>query len=268
MSFFLQDVDCSSSFSNKLADFWSNISPHLVSLEIHQSFVTEASLLNMLLGCCSLESLHFHDCRDTFITGKLFSNPLVLNHIRLALPKLRELCLADNCSYLSDALMDRFMSLVSPNSLKSLMLAGTTVSYHPGIHKKFYPEALDESGNRKSSELVLTFDCIMGHLGNHSAAIKYLDFSRTSMNDKACIALSQLEGLKLSSLLLRGCEVTNVGIAALCASQSTLVELDVSACARITDTTLTSICSALPNLETIVSYFFRILLVEMIQFNF
>ena len=70
-------------------------------------------MLNLLLPCHSLESLHFHDCRDTFITGKLFSNRLVLNHLKIATPNLKELCLANNTSYLSDALLDRFMAMVS-----------------------------------------------------------------------------------------------------------------------------------------------------------
>lgn len=226
-----------------------------MSLEIHQSFLSEASLLNMLLACSALESLHFHDCRDTFITGKLFSNPLVLSHVRQAVPKLREICLADNCSYLSDALIDRFMTLVSGSPLRSLILAGTSVSFHPGIIKKYYPEAnVDENGLSKSSELVLTFDCILGHIGKHAGTVKNLDFSRTPLNDKACLALSQLEDLKLSSLLLNGCEVSNTGLTSLCTSQSSLVQLDVSSCARITDTTLSFISTGLPHLQTLVSY--------------
>lgn len=143
--------------------------------------------MNLLLPCRSLESLHFHDCRDTFITGKLFSNDLVVAHIKLALPNLKELCFSDNGSYLSDALFDTFMSLV-PN-LKYLSFAGTAVSFHPGIHKKFYPGNRDRN---KSSELVFTFDCILGHIDNHSATVKYLDFSRTPIDDKACVSLSKV----------------------------------------------------------------------------
>lgn len=176
-----------SSSTPRLFEFWNNISPWLLSLEIHKSFVTEANLLNLLFPCHSLESLHFHDCRDTFITGKLFSNNLVLPRIKQAVPNLKELCFSDNGSYFSDAFVDRFMSLVL--NLKYLSFCGTAVSFHPGIHKKFYP---GNEGN-KSSELVLTFDCILGHVSKHSTTVKYLDFSRTPIDDKACVSLSKVK---------------------------------------------------------------------------
>lgn len=178
-----------SSSTQGLFEFWENISSHLLSLEIHKSYVTEANLLNLLIPCSSLESLHFHDCRDTFITGKLFKNDLVLSHIKQALPNLRELCFSDNGSYLSDAFVDRFMSLV--HNLKYLSFSGTSVSFHPGISKKFYPDSKIEGGS-KSSELVLTFDCIFGHIVKNSATVKYLDFSRTPIDDKACLSLSKV----------------------------------------------------------------------------
>jgi len=100
----------------------------------------------------------------------------------------------DNGSYLSDALLGRFMTLVS-NNVKYLSFAGTAVSFHPGIHKKFYPDSIKEEGSIKSSELVLTFDSILGHIINHSTTIKFLDFSRTLINDKACTLLSQVRFL-------------------------------------------------------------------------
>lgn len=120
-----------------------------------------------------------------------------MRQICLALPDLKEICLADNCSYLSDALLDRFMSLVSSSHLKCLTLAGTAISFHPGIRKKFYPETVEDgvAGNSKCSELVLTYDCILEHIAQHSSAIKYLDFSRTLINDKACTALSEVKWL-------------------------------------------------------------------------
>ena len=40
-----------------------------------------------------------------------------------------------------------------------------------------------------------------------------------------------------------------MGISALCATQSSITELDVSSCARVTDMTLKNICSELPNLQ-------------------
>ena len=168
--------------------FWDHIGPNLVSLQLKHSFVTETNLLKMLLVCQSLESLHLHDCRDMLITGKLFSNDLVLNHVRKVMPFLNELCLADNCSYLSDALVARFVSLTP--QLKSLSFPGTSVSFHGGIYKRFYP---DEANQQKIfSELVLTFDNILSHITSHLITIQYIDFSRTTINDKACLAISQV----------------------------------------------------------------------------
>lgn len=59
----------------------------------------------------------------------------------------------------------------------------------------------------------------------------------------------QVKNLQLSTLLLRGCEMSNLGLVALCDTQSTIIELDVSSCARVTDSALSSICSRLPNLK-------------------
>lgn len=58
--------------------------------------------------------------------------------------------------------------------------------------------------------------------------------------------------LKLNSLLMKGCEVTNTGIASICASQTNLVHLDVGLCVRLTDTALISISSRLLNLRSLV----------------
>ena len=184
----LQDVNFSSSTPGVFV-FWNQISHNLLSLEIHRSYVTETNLLNILLCCHSLESLHFHDCRDTFITGKLFNNELVLSHIKQAMPKLKALGFSENSSYLSDALLDRFMSLVV--NLAYLSFSGTTISFHPGINKKFYSENIIKEGST-SSELVLTFDCILQHIAEHSVTVKYLDFSQTQIDDKSCVSLSKV----------------------------------------------------------------------------
>jgi hypothetical protein len=63
------------------------------------------------------------------------------------------------------------------------------------------------------------------------------------------VSALKIGDLKLHSLLLRSCEVGSTGINSLCATQSTLTELDISCCPRITDTALSSICSLLPNLQ-------------------
>ncbi|XP_057377162.1 F-box/LRR-repeat protein 7-like [Daphnia carinata] len=241
----IQEINFSASTPG-LFEFWSQISRNLLSLEIHGSYITEANLLNLLLQCQSLESLHFHNCRDTFITGKLFSNDLVLSHIKLAMPNLKKLAFSENSSYFSDALLDRFMALVV--SLKYLSFSATTISFHPGINKKFYSKN-NGKGENKSSELVLTFDCMLQHIVEHSKTVEHLDFSQTLIDDKACISLSKVAGLKLHSLILRSCEVSSTGISGLCATQSTLTELDISSCVRITDNALSSICSLLPNLQ-------------------
>lgn len=241
----IKEINFSASIPG-LFEFWSQISQNLLSLEIHGSYITEANLLNLLLQCQSLESLHFHNCRDTFITGKLFSNDLVLSHIKLAMPNLKKLAFSENSSYFSDALLDRFMALVV--NLTYLSFSGTTISFHPGINKKFYSKNNGKE-ETKSSELVLTFDCMLQHIAKHSKTVEHLDFSQTLIDDKACIALSKVAGLKLYSLILRSCEVSGPGISGLCATQSTLTELDISSCRRITDNALSSICSLLPNLQ-------------------
>ena len=72
----------------------------------------------------------------------------------------------------------------------------------------------------------------------HTGSVYYLVF------------LKKIVDLKLHNLLLRSCcEVGSAGINSLCATQSTLIELDISCCPRVTDTVLSSICSLLPNLK-------------------
>ena len=252
---------------NNFFKFWDLVGPNILSLQIQNSFITETNLLKMLLSCHSLESLHLHNCRDILITGKLFSNDLVLNHIRKVTPFFKELCFADNCSYLSDALVARFISL-SPQ-LNYLSLAGTSVSFHGGIYKRFYP-----GDQNKFSELVLTFDNILRHITCHSSTIQHLDLSRTTINDKSCITISQviteipffkmitfisklfiifkITDLRLKSLILRGCsEISHVGIGALCQTQSTLTKLDLSTCVRVTDMALNHIALGLPKLVSL-----------------
>lgn len=59
----------------------------------------------------------------------------------------------------------------------------------------------------------------------------------------------KVDDLELSSLLLRSCEVGHPGVNALCATQPSITELDLSFCARITDTALSSICTNLIDLQ-------------------
>ena len=170
--------------SPTIFEFWDHITQRLVTLQIHHSFITETNLSKMLLSCSVLESLHLLECRDILITGNLFSNELMSNLNRKTMPNLKELYLENNSSYFSDALVDRLMSLVS--CLEALSFAGTSVSFHPGINRRFYPKNQD-----KSSELVLTFEIIFSHITQHFATVQCLDFSRTTINDKAGVTLSQ-----------------------------------------------------------------------------
>ena len=88
-------------------------------------------------------------------------------------------------------------------------MSATAVSFHPGIHKKFYPEVVVNQGVTKSSELVLTFDCILENIETYSASVKNLDFSRTLINDKACQNLSKVGYLSVLTFLIQTVKIFN-----------------------------------------------------------
>jgi Leucine Rich repeat len=59
----------------------------------------------------------------------------------------------------------------------------------------------------------------------------------------------QVTGLKLQNLYFKGCDIGPTGLAAICETQRTLIELDLSACARITDSALAILSANLPCLQ-------------------
>lgn len=62
----------------------------------------------------------------------------------------------------------------------------------------------------------------------------------------------KVTGLRLKTLLLRNCsEISPLGIEALCQTQVTLTELDLSTCPRVTDVALNHIAAGLPNLVSL-----------------
>lgn len=170
--------------------FWQNVGKHLVSLCITKSFIQEMDLLSILQLCPGLKVLEILDCHDMLLTGFHGGMPLEIsgNTSSERRTDVEELSLAENRSYLTDSVVRNFLSLSS--RLKRLNLAGSEISFHPGILTRFYPRNSDASTH---SQFVLTFDRILKHIIHHSATLKCLDLSWTKLNDKSCLALCQVK---------------------------------------------------------------------------
>ena len=103
------------------------------------------------------------------------------------MPNLSELYLDDNLSYITDMSVEQLLKFVT--KLKTLSLAGTSVSFHPGTYHRYYPRG---SENEDASNLVLTFNQILSHIIKNATSINHLDFSKTNFNDKAALLLSKV----------------------------------------------------------------------------
>ena len=150
--------------------------------------MSDNDLKIIFLNCCYLECLKISNCPDIYLTSKLLQdkdNELQL--IQKSMPNLSELYLDDNLSYITDMSVEQLLKFVT--KLKTLSLAGTSVSFHPGTYHRYYPRG---SENEDASNLVLTFNQILSHILKNATSINHLDFSKTNFNDKAALLLSKV----------------------------------------------------------------------------
>ncbi|XP_037031814.1 F-box/LRR-repeat protein fbxl-1 [Bradysia coprophila] len=202
----------------------------------------EKYLNSILKKVKNLEALEIENCRELFMSGRLFDKDRDKKTICHACRNVTSLALTYN-RYLSDALFHRFATIMP--KLNSLDLSGCHISFHRGLYKKFYPDS-----QKDASESVLTFHYIFQFIQCEAQLIKSLNFSYTLIDGAALTSLSEIGELKLEVLRLRSCDqLTNSGIISLVQVQPTLVELDLSSCVRLTDPGLMEICSSLSALK-------------------
>lgn len=202
----------------------------------------EKYLNSILKKVRNLEALEIENCRELFMSGRLFDKDRDKKAICHACRNITSLSLTHN-RYLSDALFHRFVTIMP--KLRSLNLSGCHISFHRGLYKKFYPDS-----QKDASESVLTFHYIFQFIQCDGGMLKSLNFSNTLIDGAALTSLSEIGELKLEVLRLNSCDqLTNTGIISLVQAQPTLVELDLTSCVRLTDPGLMEICSSLQSLK-------------------
>ncbi|XP_041975178.1 F-box/LRR-repeat protein fbxl-1-like [Aricia agestis] len=237
---------CDVEISSKVNSFWKKMGAHVKCLSLRNCDIHEKEFMYLLDKCENLEVLHIQGCKELFMSGCLLegkTDGLQPN----SLCNLRCLSLSEN-QYLTDALFNRFVKAAP--ALEDLNLSGSSVQFHYGLVRRFYPPGTDIF--EKPSESVLTFYFILQFIISRASSIRSLQFSNTLLDGSAVSSIAQIEGLQLRYLLVSSCDqLTNLGIRSLVNHQKLLKELDISLCTRVTDQSLVLIADNLINLENL-----------------
>ncbi|XP_077288591.1 uncharacterized protein LOC143912983 [Arctopsyche grandis] len=253
----MMDSDCcykKSNYSFKEVDlenvpeqFWQTNGDRIQLLEFEECEMRERMFMRIIELCPNLESLALLNCRELFMSASLLDNVSKKQANNTGLSNLKSLNLSRN-RYLSDALLYRFMSNI--DYLMDLNLSESPLTFHPGLHRKFYPQGTDQIKNDSPSESILTFPYVMLLLQNKTKFLKRVNLSMTLIDGNALSNLAQLPGLRLESLQLFGCDQLNSnGITAMTQHQTHLTELSLARCSRLTDDLLQTICNSLKSLK-------------------
>lgn len=225
-------------------EFWDRCGDNIQEVSFLNCDLREKYFNTILKKVKNLTTLKIENCRELFMSGRLFDKDRDKKAICNACRNVTSLSLTHN-RYLSDALFHRFVTLMP--KLRSLDLSGCHISFHRGLYKKFYPDS-----QKDASESVLTFHYIFQFIECEAKTMKSLNFSTTLIDGAALTSLSEISDLNLEVLRLRFCDqLTNSGIISLVQKQSSLVELDLTSCVRLTDPGLMEICSSLTTLKTL-----------------
>lgn len=225
-------------------EFWHRFGKHLTDIVFDTCDLREKTFNAIIKQTINLESLEINNCRELFMSGRLFKNAHDRDAIAKACANVQSISLCNN-RYLSDALFSRIVGTMK--NIRNLNLSGCHISFHNALYRKFYPEYQHDA-----SESVLTFFYILKFIEFQAAQLKCLDFSETLIDGNALTKLAQVEQLKLQRLKLRSCDqLTNSGISSFVRFQNTLAELDLSHSVRLTDPSVIEICQTLTQLKTL-----------------
>uniref|UniRef100_H3B006 F-box and leucine rich repeat protein n=1 Tax=Latimeria chalumnae TaxID=7897 RepID=H3B006_LATCH len=214
------------------------LGPHLKSLSIHGSSITESSFMFLIPHCQSLEKLDLSGCNSLFMSGILLAKADSVLRVKEGLANVQELNLS-SLRYLSDLTFNRLTDC-TPN-LKRLALAGCHITF------KFDPY---HGSNVCNSTAVLSLRNILRFLRSQVQSLRSLDFSRTGITPDALRSVVQVEGFRLEELVLQNCkDLSDDAISALCNCQPGLVTLDLRSCSELSDRAVASISSSLKNLQ-------------------
>ncbi|XP_061449786.1 F-box/LRR-repeat protein 2-like isoform X2 [Rhineura floridana] len=214
------------------------LGPHLRSLCLHGSSLTEANFAELLLACPCLTALDLSGCNSLFMPGTLLSKEEAFLQAQEALINLQELNLS-GVRYLSDLTFNRLTSCCP--CLAKLALAR--------CHITFKVDTYDSSSNYNSSVL-LSFRNLLQFLRQRAGTMMALDLSGTSISSQAMKSLVQVENLRLQEMVLQACQdLTNEAVSILCQHQPHLTLLDLSGCSELSDRAVLVISSRLLSLQ-------------------
>uniref|UniRef100_A0A674ICQ9 Leucine rich repeat containing 29 n=1 Tax=Terrapene triunguis TaxID=2587831 RepID=A0A674ICQ9_9SAUR len=193
-----------------------HLGPHLQSLCLRGSSLTETAFVHLLLACPRLSSLDLSGCNSLFMSGTLLSKPETISQARRALTNLQELNLA-GLRYLSDLSFNRLTGCAPHLARLSLARCHLTFEFDP-------------------------------YRGN----LRALDLSGTSITSPAMRALVQVEGLRLRELVLQNCsDLSNEAIGLLCTHQPHLTVLDLTGCSELSDRAALAVSAGLRALQSL-----------------
>ncbi|EMP26868.1 Leucine-rich repeat-containing protein 29 [Chelonia mydas] len=213
-----------------------HLGPHLQSLSLRGSSLTETSFLHLLLACPCLSSLDLSGCPCLFMSGTLLSKPETIGQAREALTNLQELNLA-GLRYLSDLSFNR--------------LTGCAPRLVARCHLTFEFDPYRGSSNYNSTAL-LSFRNLLRFLKERASSLRALDLSGTSITLPAMRSLVQVEGLRLQELVLQNCrDLSNEAVSLLCTHQPHLTALDLTGCSELSDRATLAVSAGLRALQSL-----------------
>ncbi|XP_043084157.1 F-box/LRR-repeat protein 20 isoform X3 [Puntigrus tetrazona] len=237
----ISHLDGSSLSRQVLLEVGLHLGPHLDSLALPGSSVTEASLLSLLPHLTGLRKLDLHGLDSLFMSGAFLSREEHRRQVQNALRNLEELDLSD-LRYLSDLSFNRLTSCTP--RLRSLSLAGCHISF------EFDPYRGCPVGFGSSA--LVSLRNLLSLLQKQAATLRSLDLSRTSITPESLRSIAQVPGLRLVDLSLRSCkELTDYSMEILCKQQNGLRTLDLRACTELTSRTVLAVATELKELRSL-----------------
>lgn len=209
----------------------------LHSLLFESSVISETDFINVLSKCSSVQRLSVNSCDSLFMSGNLLRNNTDRDLVQSTLVNVKELVLCSN-RYLSDNIFNILMSLM-PN-VKKLSLSSCHISFHSSLYLV----------GQAAASCIMTFHNIRKFITDRAKLIKVMNFSKTSIDDKALTILAETPNLQLEEINLEHCqEVTDEGIEHLCMYQQQIQSVNVSGCHGISDKSIRMIAEKLSCLK-------------------
>ncbi|XP_074258048.1 uncharacterized protein LOC101052703 isoform X2 [Saimiri boliviensis] len=217
-----------------------HLGPHLQSLSLGGGSPTEASFVDLILGCPTLRVLDLSGCNSLFTSGTLLAQPETAHSVRQTLSGLHELNLA-GLRDLADLSFNRLSSCAP--SLERLSLAYCHLTFEPDPSRGcISPQDFSPSQ--------FSFHNLLRFVQERAGRLHALDLSGTGLPPKALRALGQVAGLQLQELSLHSCRnLSTEAVASLCLQQPGLTSLDLSGCSELTDGALLAVSRGLRHLR-------------------